>query len=139
MSFANILEAVREKFRDDVATPNSMAVLQDNAPPSATISQSWYRLTVLVDSTEQMSAGKVGSRRYRVMGHAVLNLFVPVGRGDGAMLDLVDAVTTAFRGASIASPAICFEPPPSLSGPAERSEGWFMRTAIIPFDADVFG
>lgn len=139
MSFANIHEAIREKFRDDVATPNSMVVLQDNEAPSATVSQSWYRLTVLVDSTEQISAGPSGSRRFRVMGHAVLNMFRPLATGDGAMLDIADAVVTAFRSTSIASPPICFEPSPTLSGPPESSGSWFMRTMLIPFDADVFG
>lgn len=138
MTFALVVDAIRDKFRDEVATPNSLTVTHDNAPP-ASLKQRWYRLTVLPDATEQIHAGAVGARRYRITGRAILNLFEPVATGDDALLDVVDLVNAAFRGSSIASPIIEFRPAPYISGAAERDASWFRRTMTIPFEADVFG
>ena len=137
-SFAAISDAIRDKFRDDVATPNSLTVIYDNAP-SQDLKQKWYRLSVLFDSTTMIHTGGVGDRRYRIMGRAVLNLFEPVSTGDDALLDIVDLVNTAFRSQSITSPSVVFRNPPSLTGVAERDASWFRRTMTIPFEADVFG
>ena len=137
MTYDAIATAIRAKFKTDVATPNGMIVTNDNEPPKG-LKQTWYRLTVLPEVTEQMHTGTTGSRRYRITGRAVLNMFRAVGTGDGDMLDVVDLVVAAFNGATIADPIVNFEPPPTLVGGVDQADGWFQRTMDIPFEADVF-
>lgn len=133
MTDSAILEAIRERFDVQVATPNSLRVIYDNAPEPAAIVSSWCRFSVQVDSATQISMGQV---RYRLTGSATAILFCPIAKGDGAVLTLADAVIAAFRGVSIASPDITFAPAPSVIGTADRDEAWCKRTVRIPFRAD---
>lgn len=137
MTLTLVAKAIREKFRDDVAVPNSLIVVHDNEPPKAIV-QTWCRLTVLADITTGVYTGAAGQRRTRTVGRAVVNIFRPVAKGDGEMLDLFEAIAAVFYGSSIASPIVLFRDPPTLVGPVQIADVWFQRTMDIPFEADLF-
>lgn len=137
MSAAAIFEAVRERFATEVATPNSLTVYHDNAPQQS-IRAGWYVLEVQATDTVQVHAGATGERRYRMTGQAILTMAVRAEKGDAALLELADDVTTAFRGVTLTDPIIYFGVP-TLAGDAAREDGWFQRVMTIPFEADTFG
>lgn len=138
MSYQDVAEAIRAKFKTDVATPNSLVVVNDNQSPQ-NMAQSWYRLSVLFDGQRQVHSGTATTIRWRITGRAVLNLFAPAAKGEGTLMEIVDATNAAFRGDSVASPIVEFRPAPALQGVAERDDAWWRRTMTIYFEADVFG
>lgn len=139
MSFAAVAEAIQERFRVEVATPQSLHVVRENAPVSATQAR-WCQLTVEFQNTQQVSTGAPGNRRFRVTGRVALNLFERGGTGTGSMLALMDAITTAFCGVALDDPMVTFGAP-ALLGASVRDEagGHWRMPAQIPFRADVLG
>ena len=131
---ADIFQAIRSRFQTEIATEQAISVVYDNGPEPASISASWCRFSVSVDNHEQQTMGTV---RYRMTGTATAQLFTPIAKGDGASIDLADAVVTAFRGVRIASPQIRFSPPPGIIGTAEQEDAWCIRTVLIPYAADL--
>lgn len=135
MSLAAIITAVRDRFDTEVAVPQSLRVIHDNAPEPSGIVQSWCRFSVQIDGTNQVSMGQV---RHRSVGAATALLFTPIGKGDKEkLLDVADAAIAAFQGQRIASPDITFTPSPSILGVSEQDEAWCRCTVRIPFRADV--
>jgi hypothetical protein len=132
MTLAAIVEAVRTRFVDEVATPLSLPVVHDNAP-EPTKAARWARVSVETDMPVQASLGD--PVRYRVTGRLVVNLFARLEAGDAVMVEVLDAMTTAFRGVALPDPDIHFRPPGFVGVPA-RSESWFQRTARVDFFAD---
>lgn len=137
MSFVAIEDAIRDKFRTEVADPNNLVVIYDNEPPKQG-GAAWYSFAFQVDSTAQVHTGPDGGRRVRVMGHVDVYLFTVLGRGQVGLLQIADSIVTAFSGASIASPIITFEPEPTPVGGVERSDGWARQQITIPFEAETF-
>lgn len=137
-TLVDIHDAIRSRFDTQVATPNSITILHDNQPPTA-ITQQRYRLSISEDSSEQVHVGASGARRYRIKGTAVLTLYAPASMGDNTMVGIMDDVLTAFRGVAISAQSILFRPEPYPSGAPVRGDGYFMRTMVIPFEADQFG
>lgn len=133
MTQAAAFEAVRTRFQTEVATPNSLVVIHDNAPAPSSLASSWCRFSVQVDAHAQVS---MGARRYRMTGAATAILFVPKAKGDAAAIALADATVAAFRGVAI-SPMVTFTPAPGIIGTADDDEGWCKRIVRIPFRADV--
>jgi hypothetical protein len=131
MTLAQIHEAVRQRFVDEVATSLSLPVVHDNAP-EPTKAATWCRLSVETYQTAQVSTAPA---RYRTQGRLVANLFTRFESGDAQLLAVFDAITTAFRGVSLPSPDIHFRPPGLVGVPA-RSDAWFQRTAVVEFFAD---
>lgn len=139
MSFAAISEAIRERFREQIAVPQSLLVVHSNEPPRA-VQKRWCQLSVEIQNTQQVSTGSPTSRRFRVTGRIALNLFERIGAGDGQMLDLMDAMTTAFRGVSLSSPQVTFSAPTPIGlSVKDEAGGHWRMPAQIPFRADVVG
>lgn len=136
MGFASFGNAIRERFEDQVGTPNSLVVHYDNGPPQP-LEQSWYRLTIETMAPQLAETGGT-ARRYRTEGLIRVELHAPVGKGDGALLAIADAITTAFRNVSLASPDMHFRAP-RLVGAPTRVDAWFRRVVEIPFWADEVG
>lgn len=135
MSFAEVAAAVRARFDEQVATPGSLSVRYDNGPP-AKPDGSWYRLTV--DQIRQELAEAGGAARvYRFDGTARAELFVPVAKGDGALLEIADDINAAFRHVNLSSPVLHFLVPQVREG--LRQDGWFSRIVEIPFWGEEIG
>ena len=130
---ADIFEAIRSRFQTQIGTGQSVAVVHDNGPEPASITASWCRFSVSVESHEQATMGTI---KYRMMGIATAQLFTPIAKGDGASINLADAVVAAFRGVRIASPQIRFTPTPGIIGTADQEDAWCIRTVQIPYVAD---
>lgn len=130
MSFADVAEALRDRFSTLVATPNSLVVVHDNAPPQA-LKESWYRFRVEFSGSVIAATGGP-TRRFRTTGVARVELYAPLTKGDGSILGVADDIVTAFRHVVLASPDIHIQTP-RLVGPAVRSDAWFQRVVEIPF------
>lgn len=137
MSYAEVFQAIRERFVAEVATPNTMTILHDNAP-SIAVASPWYRLEVQTSGTEQVASGTIGARRFRISGQCIVTMAARVEQGDGALLAIGDLIVTAFRGVVLEDPIVYFDTP-AFAGTAARDEAWFQRVMTIPFQADVFG
>ena len=132
-TFAPVFQAIREQVAT-VATSLDMPVVHDNAPEPAK-ALTWARLTVQVDDTRQASMG--APVRFRSRGAAVLNISTRAEKGDATLLAACDALCTAFRGLSLASPEIRFDSP-TPTGATVVDGAWFTRTVRIPFIADTY-
>lgn len=131
---ADIFQAIRSRFQTEIGSELGISVVHDNGPEPASISASWCRFSV---SAEQPTQATMGTVFYRMTGTATVQLFTPIAKGDGASIDLADAIVTAFRGVRIASPQIRFTPPPGIIGTADQEDAWCIRTVLIPYAADL--
>ena len=129
MGLQDVAEAIRDRFTDQVATPNSLTVHHDNAPPTA-LKESWYRLRIELGTAAMVATGS--AKRWRVQGLARVDLYAPLTKGDGALLEVADDIVTAFRNVRLASPDLHFYAP-RMVGNSGRSDAWFTRTMEIPF------
>lgn len=130
-----IAAVIRQRFATQIATPLSLQVAYDNAPFTPPASGRWCRLAVLLGAQAQV---EIGMPRFRTVGVAIAQLFDPVGQGDGAQLDVVDAIVDAFRSVSIAGPPHIAFQPPYVSAPPIRDDAWWTVAVTIPFRADEF-
>lgn len=147
MTQAQIAAALRTRFRDQVATPQSLSTVYDNQAASGQTSR-WCMFSVLFESEQQVQMG--APTRWRIRGRGVALLFTPIGTvrqsGDGDQLVLVDAIRNAFRGVQInagtdLAPVFVTFDAPTATGVAEQDEQpqWWLRAVQIPFRADHFG
>jgi hypothetical protein len=134
MTLAAVYQAIRERWATQVATPNELPTVYDNAPEPAKAAQ-WARLSVVIDSTTQVSMGL--PVRFRSRGAAVVNLSTSAEKGDAALIALTDDVLDAFRGVSLSSPQVRFDSPTPIGSPTVDG-AWFTRTVRIPFIADTY-
>jgi hypothetical protein len=133
MSQAAAIQAVRQRFITQVATPNSLVVVYDNGPVPATTTPRAV-VTVSIDGEQQLTMG--GARKFRATGTLEVALYVPRERGDAALLTLAQAVVVAFQGVTINSPLVRFTPPPSLVGAVDYDDAMARRTVRVPFLSD---
>lgn len=132
MTQAAAIEAVRQRFIDQVATPEELVVVYDNAPEPST-SNPRARVTITLQDEQQIT---MGLRKWRATGVMQVELMQPRERGDAALLTLAQVVVDAFRGQRIASPLVRFIPPPVLSGAMDTEDAVARRTVRVPFLCD---
>jgi len=130
-----VANAIRARFASQVATPQSLTTVYDN-DPTTEYPTTWCRFTVEFGDCTRLTTGGPGSVTYRTAGRVIAQVFGPVGKGDAGVIALVDAIIAAFRGVSIASPAIMFSAPSSSASANDPAGPWFMRVVSIPFAAD---
>lgn len=95
MTYAAIHNAIRSRFKTQVADAQSVSTQYDNAPfaEPATI---WVRWTVLDGESDQVSLPSP-TARIRRTGVAIASIFAPLEQGDSAALALADTIAAAFR------------------------------------------
>jgi hypothetical protein len=135
VSQAAAITAVRQRFIDQVATPQELVVVYDNAPEPAT-SNPRARVTITLEDEVQLT---MGLRKWRATGVMEVQLMQPRERGDAALLTLAQAVVDAFRGQRIASPLVRFNPPPYMAGAMDTEDATVRRTVRVPFLCDFAG
>ncbi len=133
MSQADIIEAIRQRFIDEVAEPLELVVVHDNEPPKSPAS-SWCRFLVQPQDRRQASSGGA-SVRFRTTGTAQAQVFVPAARGDSAAITIAQAVLTAFTLWKSADPDVTVTTA-LISGDVARDEAWWRRTVEIRWRAD---
>lgn len=133
MSQSAAIAAIRQRFIDQVATPQGLVVVYDNAPAiAATIPTA--RVTVQVREERLLTLGR--PRRWRAVGEVEVRLSQPRERGDADILTKAEAVLDAFRGVTIAVPVVRFTPPPVVVGAMDTEDALASRTVRMPFEAD---
>lgn len=134
MTQAAIFEAIRGRFKTLVSDPLSLRTIHDNAPELPATVPEWCRFSIGVDVNQQVSTGNPGGRRFRVTGTCVVQILVPIAKGDAAALAIADTIIAAFRNVSI-EPQITFLGA-GIVGVGEQDAAWFRRRVAIPFRAD---
>lgn len=105
MTNSSLHNAIRARFGTEVATTESLVTIYDNDPTCPpTDGSAWCRLSIRRSDDQQVEAGPSSFRKH---GRIYAQLFGPVEKGDGELLDLADAIVAAFEGASVAGVRYC--------------------------------
>ena len=140
MTFTATAQSIRSRFTDEwTLVRPGIAIAYDNAAfdPERDARDGnrnpapWVRLTIIPGEGFQASLGT--PRVWRSTGVAVVQIFTPLARGDGAAHGLADDTAAIFRGTRV--DGVVFRAP-SLTriGP----EGaWYQMNVSTPFHADL--
>lgn len=124
---------VRARFNTLITVAEALPTVWDNAPDQAIPGSSrWCRFSMRFGVQEQLTIAG-GSSAYRTASVALVQLFEPIGAGDGTQLGLVDAIVDAFRGVVLAGPPVVHFDPPYVSAPPSVDDGLWLQVVTIPF------
>jgi hypothetical protein len=133
MGFAATESTIRSRFNTQWSSLRpGIPVFFDNAGDDVTPPQNsaWVRLTVLPGQSQQVAMGN--TRRWRRIGVAVLQIFVPAASGTGLAQELGDTVIEIFEGLTLSG--LIFRAT-SLSR-VGLDGAWLQYNADTPFQAD---
>jgi len=125
--------AIRVKFANEIATPESLPTQYDNDPTDISKNGIWCRFTINTSGTAQKSIGTPGANVFRTNGIATAQLFGPLGVGDADLVDLAEKIETAFR--NTYSEGVHFGCP--LIKKIGRTDNWWQINVHCPFYFDV--
>lgn len=111
-----------------------VTIAWDNAPPITppdSMADEWCRYSFRPGSE---TIGALGGITWRGTGVVVVQVFTPLGRGQGPNLDVLRNVQTLFRDSSPIS-GVRIQPPISIRQFGEQ-DGWYQGNATIPFESD---
>lgn len=91
----------------------------------------WVRLTVLPGEARQIGFSNTG-RRKRVTGTVRVQVFVPVGEGDGLALSLADQVAECWELATVEG--VIFRT--TIVQRVGESDVWLEYEAVTPWEGD---
>ena len=124
---------VRARFNTLVTVGETLPTVWDNAPDQTLPgSGRWCRFSMRFGQQEQLTIAGATSA-YRTASVALVQLFEPIGAGDGTQLGLVDAIVDAFRGVVLAGPPVIHFDPPYVSAPPSVDDGLWLQVVTIPF------
>ncbi len=135
MTFEAMANAIRSRFKTQVADALSLDTQYDNQGRDNPDNVTWCRLTVKPGQTQQVSIGSPGANRDRTPGVAIAQLFCPIGFGDGNLLNVADSVRTAFR--RVSQSGVVFRTP-YIQTVGQRQDSWQINV-VCPFYADDIG
>ncbi len=119
--FESIADAIRQRFRTEIETGQSVAVQYENMPftkPTGQPTPPHIALWIPEDEAFTVMRG-----RSRLPGVFIAQIFVPLDRGIQAALVLADSIDEAFRVANISG--VEFEPPTVARG--KRSGNFWQK------------
>jgi hypothetical protein len=99
-------------------------------PPDPSDVDVWIRPTVLPGVASQVSLGD--APRYRHPGLLVVQVFSPLGVGDGAMRRAADRLMAIYRLARVEG--FRFRAP--YLDPVGPGETWFQANVVVPYERD---
>jgi len=134
MTKKEIANAVRTRFKTQVADVLSLGTQYDNQKYDNPDNAKWCRLTVKFGETIQKSVGSPTGNRDRTSGVMIAQLFCPAG-GDGELLDVAGAVETAFK--RVTYNGVTFRTPSTY--PQGRVGAEWQINVNCPFYADDIG
>jgi hypothetical protein len=140
MNFAQTANAIRAHFTvewlqlrptvpiayDNAAFDPALDALDPDGDPAP-----WVRFTVLPGDGFQASLGT--PKVWRSTGVAVIQIFAPLGEGDGLANELADDVTAVFRGISLGG-VILRAPSLTRIGP---DGAWYQVNVATPYQSDL--
>jgi len=111
MSWPAIANAIRSRFKDQIADVLPLTTQYDNQSLSNPDNEIWCRLTINSGETTQKSIGNPGANRERTPGIMTAQLFGPIGNGDGNLKEKAESIRVAFKrvtdtGVSFGTPKI---------------------------------
>jgi len=113
----------------------SVSIVWDNAQPDPTPSnpqtEEWCRYSFRPGSE---TIGALGGLTWRGTGVVIVQVFTPLGLGQGPNLDVLRNVQLLFRDSSPIS-GVRIQPPISIRQFGEQ-DGWYQGNATIPFESD---
>jgi len=135
MTKTEIANAIRSRFKAQVADVLSLATQYDNQKLDNPDNVQWCRLTISPGQTTQESIGNPAGQRFRTPGVMIAQIFCPVGAGDGGLWDLADSIESAFR--CVTDSGVTFRTPYSYKVGRKGNE-WQINVNC-PFYADDIG
>lgn len=124
---------IRGRFATQITTGQSLTTVHDNVPnASIPTAGRWCRLSIRFGEQAARTTGGA-TAHFQTIGVALVQLFEPVGDGDGTQLELVDAISTAFRAVTLAGPPVVHFDPPYVSAPPFLDDGLWQTNVAIPF------
>jgi hypothetical protein len=133
MNRENMYNAIRSRFKTQVADKTAgLVVIYDNAPFTDSDVR-WVRFTIKTGDTTQRTIG--AQKTYRTIGIAIAQIFVPVDQGDRDALQLADTITAAFR--SVTDQGVRYQTPSTKN--VGRTDQWWQVNVTCPFFADEIG
>lgn len=136
MDFETAMNVVRSRFQTEVVNleANGLPTHYDNDGTFEKPQDGarFVRFNILLVGTFQVETG--ASNRYRTTGLAVVQVFLPIGKGDKKNWILVDKIVAAFRGAE--DTGVQFKTPSPL--PVGRDGGYYQVNVELPFYFDDF-
>jgi hypothetical protein len=133
MNHEEAARQIRERFHRKVEGPQSLFVEYPNAPVSAPQPRNdkmWARFSVVWGESFQADLGT--NTRDRHVGMMVIQIFSPIGLGDGDAIKLADVIKQNFRKTKVSG--ITWRTP-SL-GTVGRDEQWWQTNVSCPFYFD---
>lgn len=137
----NLSSLVRKRVKEQVVDPASpvLPVAWPNASfetpePAAKSSQRWVRVNIDMVGSNGVGLGGPNSRRFRIFGLLIVQVFTPPDVGDAAGATLADGIASKFRGVS-ADGVHYTTPSVNVVG---LVEGWYAINVNCPFYADLF-
>lgn len=141
--FAEIQEAIEQRFENEIASVYSIPTLYDNAfPPdiadSDLYNNCWCRVAVNPGETDQHEiGGGAGHETFMHYGILTISIFTKLKRGTEAANDIADLIISAFRNKT--ADGVHYETP-SRSNAGRTKEGdWWLINVDIPFYSFVSG
>jgi hypothetical protein len=130
VTYTEIHNAIRSRFKTQIEDGESLTTLYCNDGQAAPADNSmWCRFYILDSPGKRLT---VGVKNYRRPGVAVAQLFGPLGQGDGALIEMADAIATAFT--SVSADGVryltAYQQPVGLEG------GQYQINVICPFEAE---
>jgi len=135
MTSEAIANAIRSRFKSQVADVLELPTHYDNHKFDNPDNAKWCRLTIKTGETFQMSIGSPDGQRERTHGVMIAQLFGPIGEGDGELREIADAVRAAFR--RVTDTGVTFRTP-SAHEQGLFSDSWQINV-VCPFYADDIG
>lgn len=135
MNSEAIANAIRSRFKTQIADVESLATQYDNQKFDNPDNTKWCRLTIKCGQTYQVSIGSPTGNRDRTPGVMIAQLFCPVGDGDGGLREVADAIREAFR--RVTDTGVTFKTP-SINEVGRNGAEWQINVNC-PFYADDIG
>lgn len=135
MIFEEIRAAVADYFRDSW-NPATLPVIHENQPAPAT-DAAWGRLTVLSGQADPLA---LGDQSVRLMGMAVLQVFIPETGGTRKATVAGDAFAAIFNRRQLrvgATTTISFKTTSMIE--AGGRQGYVQKNFSVQFHADTLG
>lgn len=132
--FEAAASTIRKRFDRDFSSfyPN-YGVAWENVDFTPTNDTPWVKPTVREGEASQPAFGG-GTNVYRHPGNVIVQVFVPVGGGDGKAREIADYIASIFRGKRISSVRFFNAPYIQTVGPDGH---WFQVNAVCPFEYDL--
>ncbi len=133
MTYAVAHAAIRQRFETQWATTTAVQYpgVKFTEPAAA-----WVRLNIDQASSNWASMGDPGNNIERNLGQVTVQIFAPLGEGEGVAMELADQVRAVFRSWTDAASGLRFEVPPYAR--KVGNDDWYQVNVIAPFRFDDF-